>query len=109
MPRTATLEVGQLRADVDLQRPSGTSSDGYETVATRVPAQIRTASGNELLRYGAQVSVNAMVITMRYRQDVRADMRISYPSEGRYFQVTSYGDEAGDKKWLTVYASELLQ
>ncbi len=109
MPRTATLELGQLQADVDLQRPAGTSPDGYETVATRIPAQIRTASGNELLRFGAQVAVNAMVITMEYRKDVRSDMRISYPSEGRYFQVTSFGDEVGDKKWLSVYASELLQ
>lgn len=109
MPRVSTLEVGDLRADLDLQVPEGTSGEGYATIAAGVPAQVRSAGGNELLRFGAQVSVNAMVITMRYRTDVRASWRIFWPAEGRWFQITSYGDEMGDRRWLTIYASELLQ
>jgi SPP1 family predicted phage head-tail adaptor len=105
----SALELGELRDRIDLQVPSGTSGDGYDTVQAGVKAQVRSAGGNELLRFGAQVAVNATVINMPYRTDVRASWRIYYPAENRYFQVTSYGDEIGDREWLTVYASEQLQ
>ena len=107
MPRRG-FEVGQMNADLDLQSPSGLSSDGYATAVAGVPAHVRSAGGNELLRFGTQVAVNPTVITMRYRTDVRSDWRFWWPSRNRFFQVTSFGDEVGDLKWLTVYATELL-
>lgn len=108
MPRGQATAIGDLRERVDLQTPEGTSASGYTTQADGVPANIRSAGGNELLRFGAQVSVNAMVITVRYRRDVKTDWRISWPSENRTFQILSYGDETGRQQWLTIYASELL-
>jgi len=107
MPRTA-IEVGALRADLNLQSPSGLTADGYATVVAGVPAHVRSAGGNELLRFGAQVAVNPTVITMRYRRDLKSDWRLTWPAENRVFQITSFGDEDGDRKWLTVYATELL-
>jgi head-tail adaptor len=100
--------AGDLRYRVDLQVPAGTSGDGYVTSVDNVPANIRSAGGNELLKFGAQVAVNATVITVRYRTDMRPDVRISWPAESRFFQILSYGDELGTRRWLTVYASELL-
>jgi SPP1 family predicted phage head-tail adaptor len=102
------MTIGDLQALVDLQLPSGTSGEGYATTASAW-AHIRSAGGNELLKFGAQVAVNATVITMRHRTDVKPDWRISWPSENRTFQIVSYGDETGDQHWLTVYATELLQ
>lgn len=102
------MTVGKLRDRIDLQSPEGTSGDGYETTVGRLPANIRSAGGNELLKFGAQVAVNATVITLRYRTDVRPDWRISWTDMARFFQIVSYGDETGDRRWLTVYASELL-
>jgi SPP1 family predicted phage head-tail adaptor len=102
------MPIGDLQALVDLQLPSGTSGEGYATTASAW-AHIRSAGGNELLKFGAQVAVNATVITMRHRTDMKPDWRISWPSEGRVFQIVSYGDETGDQRWLTVYATELLQ
>jgi len=106
--RRGRTTAGDLRYRVDLQIPAGTSGDGYVTTVGHVPAHIRSAGGNELLKFGAQVAVNAMVITLRYRTDIRADWRISWPFENRTFQIVNYGDEAGDRRWLTVYATELL-
>ena len=79
------------------------------TAVPMVPAHIRSAGGNELLRFGAQIATNPTVITLRYRTDIRADWRIAWPAQERTFQITSYGDETGDMKWLTVYATEQLQ
>lgn len=92
-----------------MQAPSGQTADGYADVMTMVPAHVRSAGGNELLRFGAQVAVNPTVITMRYRSDIRSDYRILWPAQNRTFQITSYGDETGDLKWLTIYATEQLQ
>ena len=111
MARTDSLDLGKLRHAVDLQVPSGTSGDGYETAVPFVPCQIRSAGGNELLRFGTQVSVNASVITMPFRSDLRADMRLYAHGryEGKKYQVVSYGDETGEGKWLDVYVTEQLQ
>lgn len=109
MSPRAAFEVGQMNADLDLQSPSGQTADGYATAVSAVPAHVRSAGGNELLRFGTQVATNPTVITMRYRTDLKPDWRLSWPSRNRFFQITSYGDEIGDEKWLTVYASELLQ
>ena len=106
--RFGEMTVGQLRETVDLQVPSGTSGEGYATTVADVPANIRSAGGNELLKFGAQVAINASVITVRYRRDVRPDWRVSWPTENKTFQIVNYGDEAGTKRWLTVYATELL-
>lgn len=108
MPRGVEMSRGQLTEWIDFQTPTGTAATGYATVAGYVPANIRSAGGNELLRFGTQVAVNAMVITVDYRRDVRTDWRISWPSENRTFQILSYGDETGRQQWLTIYASELL-
>lgn len=107
--RGAALAVGDLTAVIDLQVPEGQSADGYVARVARVSAHIRSAVGNELLKFGAQVSVNSVIVTIRYRSDVKPDWRIWWPAESRAFQITSYGDETGDGEWLTIYATELLQ
>lgn len=107
--RSRDMTIGDLRDRVDLQTPSGTSGEGYVNAAEKVPANIRSAGGNELLKFGTLVAVNANVITLRYRSDLKPDWRISEPSKNRSFQIVNYGDEVGDRRWLTVYATELLQ
>jgi SPP1 family predicted phage head-tail adaptor len=103
------MTVGMLTASVNFEAPEGTSGTGYATTLAGVPAHIRSAVGNELLRFGAQVATNAVIITVLYRTDVRADWRVSFPAEGRVFQITGYGDEAGDRVWTTIYGTEVLQ
>jgi SPP1 family predicted phage head-tail adaptor len=104
-----TMSAGDLTAFVEFQVPEGQVATGYTTRIERVPANIRTAIGNELLKFGAQVAVNPVIVMIRYRNDVRTDWRIWYPAESRAFQITGYGDETGEREWLTIYATELLQ
>jgi SPP1 family predicted phage head-tail adaptor len=99
------IEIGELRHRVTFEAPTGTA--GYESVVEGIPAAIRMAGGNELLRFGAQTAVAAFVITMRYRTDVRPEWRVALPAENRVFQITNYGDPDGHRQWTQVFATEI--
>lgn len=101
------MNFGKMRDDVILQEPSGLSADGYTSIAT-VPAQIDMVggSGGETLRYGAPTATGFYAITLRYREDLKADWRIVH-TDGRVFQVVSYGDPDGKRQALRVSATTI--
>lgn len=102
------MNIGDLDKRLDLEAPIGFGGAEYAPFASGVPANVRMAGGNELLRYGAQAAVAATVITIRHRTDLRADMRIRIPSEDRNFQVTTFGDPDGKRHWMQIDCTELL-
>ena len=87
------MRAGRLRHRVTIQQPTegapnsyGETANTWSTLAT-VWALVQTMSGREGY-YAAQVQPDASVqITMRYREDVTTDMRVSYDS--RYFNILS--------------------
>ena len=100
------MTVGALRYVLDLQSPSGTSGQGYTTEAS-TRGEIRGAGGSELLRYGGTSSQGQFVITVRYRDDVKADWRIREQDSGRTFQITSYSDPDGRRQWTQFFCTEI--
>jgi SPP1 family predicted phage head-tail adaptor len=100
------MNFGKMRDDVILQQPSApTGAADYDTVET-VPAQIEMIgwSGGEALRFGAPTATGYFTITLRYREDIRSDWRIVH-TDGRVFQVVSYGDPDGKRQALRVSAT----
>lgn len=101
------MNVGKMRHDVELQSPSGTSASGY-TVMDKVPAQIEMLSGggSETLRFGSPTAIGYFRITMRHRDDLKADWRIVH-TDGRVFQISSYADPDGKRQSLQVFVTEI--
>ncbi len=101
----ARMNFGAMRDDVIIQKPAAVAS-GYVDVAT-VPAQIEmTANGGvEVLQFGSPTATGYFRITMRHREDIRADWRIVHARDGRVFQISSYGDPDARRQALRVYTT----
>ena len=67
------MSAGELRHRVDIQSPlstqdeAGQPSTSWVTVASRVPARVKFASGLSAIKSGADVSVSRASIKMRQR------------------------------------------
>lgn len=102
------MNVGQLgRHRVTLSRPS-TGPSGYDTVVEKEPASIRFMSPGspEVIRFGMPATWSGFLVTMRYREDVRADWRLE-DEAGRVFQISSYGDREDRRQELQLWCSQL--
>jgi SPP1 family predicted phage head-tail adaptor len=97
--------LGDARTRFTLQEPSGLSGSGYADVVT-VPGSKRLAGGNEVLKFGGQLAAGQYVVTIRFRDDVRADWRLVDDQE-REYQIASYGDADGRRAYLTIYCQGL--
>lgn len=102
----SVARVGAMNWRVELQPPVGLNAEGY-TTKTTVWGEIRGASGSESLQFGGTSSVGQYVVTIRYRDDIRAEWRLK-DQTGRRFQVNSYTDPEGRREWLQIYCQELL-
>lgn len=102
------IDAGSLDREFRLQRPSGLGGDEYLDVET-IWGAIHAASGSELLRFGTLVATGASVVTIRYREDLRASWRLveSDTSPERALQITSFGDPDGSREQLQVFVTEL--
>ena len=96
-----------MRDDVILQEPNGVAADGFIEKA-RVPASIEMVAGggSEVLHFGVGTATGYFKVTMRYRSDLKANWRIVH-TDGRVFQISSYGDPDGKRQSTQVYVTEL--
>lgn len=103
------LNVGMLDRQYTIQRPAGLDAEGYETVEADVWGHKRFASGSESLRASTPVATVTHVVTMRYRDDLRANWRLveQDTSPEQSLQIVSFGDPTGDAEELRVYVVEL--
>lgn len=99
------MRIGQLNRRVNLQRPSGLAGDGYVTVAT-VWAAMRASGGAETVKFGGASTMGQNVLTLRFRDDIRSEWRVSEPASGRVFQIAHYGDPDGSREWLELFCQE---
>ena len=100
------MNAGDLDREFTLQQPSTTTDDGtYEAVDT-VWGGIRLAGGNEVMRFVTPEATGRFVVTLRYRDDLRADMRLLETVTNRALQIDSYGDPDGRLEWLRVFCVE---
>lgn len=99
------MRIGQLNRRVDLQQPSGLSGDGYVRVAT-VWAAMRSTGGGEAVRFGGTSSTGQVVLTLRFRDDIRSEWRAYESASGRVFQIAHYGDPDGTRQWVELFCQE---
>jgi head-tail adaptor len=103
------VNAGSLDRPFRLDRPSGLEGDSYTTVETDVWGSKRFASGAEVLRGSTPAATVTHVVTIYYREDLRADWRLveEDTSPETTLQIVSFGDPDGRKYQLTVYVVEL--
>lgn len=100
------MNAGDLDREFTLQRPSTADDSGtYEDIDT-VWGGIRLAGGNEVIRFLTPEATGRFVVTLRYRDDLRADMRLLETATQRALQIDSYGDPDGRFEWLRVFCVE---
>ena len=104
--------IGKLRHRVTIQQLVNIDDGGggsIETWQDIVPvwAAIEPLRGNE--RYTAQQvqSTLSHKVTIRYREGVKPQMRLTY--KGRVFEVESVIDVEERHQWLELLCSEVIQ
>lgn len=100
------MDAGELTQEYVLQRPSGPNADGYADVET-VWLRKRLAGGSEALKFGAVQGQGQYVLTLWYRDDVKADWRVKDVLTGATLQIVSYGDPDGERVRLQIFATEV--
>lgn len=103
------LNAGSLDRQFRLERPSGLDGETYTTVESGVWGSKRFADGREVLRASTPTATVTHVVTLRYRDDLRASWRIveEDTSPDVTLQIVSFGDPDGRKDQLLVYVVEL--
>lgn len=99
------LNAGDLNRRFSLQRPNGLAATDYADVDT-VWGSKRLAGGNEMMRFSTPAATGAWVITIRYRDDLDASMRLVDLSTEQSFQISNFGDPDGRNEQLRIYAVE---
>jgi head-tail adaptor len=101
------MDIASLNQWITLQEPTGLNAEGYNDKG-RVPANITMvdSGGSEVLRFGIGAATGYFKVTMRYRSDLKANWRIVH-TDGRVFQISSYGDPDGKRQATQVYVTEL--
>lgn len=97
--------LSEARTWFDLEQPTGLPGGNYVYVDS-VPASIRAAGGSEVLKFGGPSAEGQFVIEIRHRTDVKSEWRL-VDSQGRTFQVATYGDMDGSRRFLRLYCQEL--
>jgi len=104
------MNAGDLREVVNIESPTyidgeqGKELSGWATVATNIPAGIRSVRAFEKLR-GAQVAQETdFIIKMRYRTDVEADYRLVWGE--RLLYISAAIDPTQRRAELEIMASE---
>jgi len=104
------VKIGELRHRVMLQRKTIVTdallqqTEVWEDVAT-VWAAVDQLSGREYAAARQTASEATVKVTVRYRPDVAADMRVLYGN--RIFEVSWIADPKEQHKTLILYCSEV--
>lgn len=107
------IQAGKLRHRVVIQKPVETQdqNDGsvivrWEDIAT-VWASIEPLSAKEFIAAQAEASKVTTRITVRYRNDVTAKMRLYHPAKGFYYNIEGVlSDRTSGLEYLTLPCSE---
>lgn len=94
-----------LQSRTRLDDGAGGFSESWTDVAADplVYAAVRAVGGGEALRAGQRQSVTTYRITMRYRADVTADMRLT---DGvHFYNIVAALDRDGRRQYLEVTAT----
>lgn len=107
-----SLNAGDLVTPFRLQQPVGEAGlyEDVDEADDPTWGAIRFAVGHELLRFTTPLATGAFVVTIRYRDDLRASWRLveEDTSPERTLQVTAFGDPDGEKEQLQVFCVEVL-
>lgn len=105
------ISAGELNDYITIEKEQTTTGDYGEEITEWVEhvscwANIKNLSGEE---YWDAKSVNSEVtaeIKIRYRDDITADMRVSY--NGRIFDIESFFDPYEERKEIRLMVKEQL-
>lgn len=80
------LAAGRLRDRISIQRNAMVRSGaGYEAawtdIATRIAAEVKPSTGGEAFRQGVERATQFYRITVRWREGIRPDDRVSWRGE----------------------------
>jgi len=106
------IDAGQLRERVTIQRPTQTKNGIGEPVPTwadlaTVWAHVKDLSGREINAARAVQSEAVKRVTIRWRADLTADMRVLH--NGVVMVITAPPRMVGWKEWLELDCSEGLR
>lgn len=106
-----SIPAGSLNKRIMLVKPSSeqdplTTKVGEDVTVAQVWASIKPMSGSELYRAQQFVDQANIMVTIRYRPDVTADMRVEYGR--RSFNVLSVLNEMEQNVQLNLLCEELL-
>ena len=91
-----------------LQRPIGVDPTSYTVIDAAVWGGIRAVRGYEALRFGVTASEGHRVISIHWRDDLRATDRLSETDTDRRFEVVAYDDPTDEFAQLDVLVVEAL-
>lgn len=77
------------------------------TLHPLVYAAIATVGGGDALWFHRRMPQISHKITLRYRADVTAGMRLLDTARGKAFEVLSVRDSTGDERWIEIAAREI--
>lgn len=97
--------IGRLRQRVTIEAPQRTSDGAggvyysWTTLAT-VAADVSSFKGSELYNADRLEPSEPFRVIIRYRPDVRHDMRLRW--RGRVLDIEGVSDSEGTRRWLTL-------
>lgn len=105
------INTGDLRHRVTFYNPPGkTGDDGWPlndwTPHTTVWAKIQTQYGSRIFNSDASQLQDKKVITIRYRNDIRDEMRVEI--KGKMHEIDSLTNDDERDQWLTIIVKEVL-
>ncbi len=103
------MKAGLLRHRITIQsfisdNSTGVLSESWADLATDLPAAVHYASGREFNAAAANQAEAATRFTIRYRNDLAENMRITH--EGRTFNIVAILPDDSLRDALTVMAVE---
>lgn len=108
------MTVGELReratliAAVETNDGKGGQTAAWTNEVAEVSAAIVPVSGREALASGAMQSSLGVRITIRYRSDVTAAMRLRRERDGQVYELVGPPrDVDGRQRWLELEAQEV--
>jgi len=104
------MSIGSRRDDMYFQRPNGVAADGFEAIDAEpvaVELVMVDSGGVEALRFGTPTALGYFKGITHYRDDIRASDRMVH-TDGRIFQISSYGDpDNGKRHRLQLYLTQI--
>ncbi len=104
------VNAGALNHLFKLQTPTlgSLDPDAWTDVDTLVWGEIKALTPRESLRFGVPLSEGQHTVTIYYRDDLQAKMRLYETDSGRKLEILGYGDPDGALERLDLLVTEVL-